>query len=115
MITIHSNAMASAKSFIKGLAAGAVLGAVAALMSTMQDKDKKAKQLKVTALKLQAKVADRAKKLGKLSKSAYEKIVDTTVAEFRGVKALSEQELAELRDELKSSWETVATMMKSKK
>lgn len=107
--------MGSAKSFIKGLAAGAVLGAVAALVSSMQDKDKKAQALTAAARRIRERVAERAKKLGKLTKGAYDKIVDTTVAEFRGVKALSEQELAELRAELRASWNDVSAMLKTKK
>jgi hypothetical protein len=107
--------MGTKKSFVKGLAAGAVLGAVAALISTMKEKDAKAEELRRTGERIRDKVAAHAKKLGKLSKSAYGKIVDTTVAEYRGVKALSEQELKELKDELKASWGDVQKMLKGRK
>lgn len=107
--------MGTKKSFVKGLAAGAVLGAVAALMSTMKEKDKKAQEMQRTATRIKDKVAAHAKKLGKLSKAAYGKIVETTVAEYRGVKALTEDELKELKDELKASWKDVESMLKSKK
>lgn len=107
--------MGTTKGFIKGLAAGAVLGAVAALMHTVQDKDKKAKELEKTAMRIKDKVAAHAKKLGKLTKAAYGKIVETTIAEYRGVKELSEDELMELRDELKASWTDVQQMLNKKK
>lgn len=107
--------MGTKKSFVKGLAAGAVLGAVAALMSTMKEKDKKSQELQRTATRIKDKVAAHAKKLGKLSKAAYGKIVETTVAEYRGVKALTEDELKELKDELKASWKDVEWLVKSKK
>lgn len=107
--------MGTKKSFVKGLAAGAVLGAVAALVSTMKEKDKKAQELQETAMRIKDKAIAHAKKLGKLSKAAYGKIVDTTVAEFRGVKALTEDELKELKAELKASWKDVEAMLKSKK
>ena len=55
-----------------------------------------------------------AKSVGKLTKTAYGKIVDTTVAEFRGVKDLSEEELSELRSELKNSWDGVKVMFEKK-
>lgn len=103
------------KGFVKGLAAGAVLGAVAALLHTMKDKDKKAKELESTAMRIKDKVAAHAKKLGKLTKSAYGTIVDTTIAEYRGVKALSESELKELKAELKAGWTDVQAMLKRKK
>lgn len=107
--------MGTKKSFIKGLAAGAVLGAVAALVSTMKEKDKKAQEMQRTATRIKDKVAAHAKKLGKLSKAAYGKIVETTVAEYRGVKALTEDELKELKDELKASWKDVEGLVRSKK
>ena len=107
--------MGTKKSFVKGLAAGAVLGAVAALMSTMKEKDKKTQELHRTAMRIKDKVAAHAKKLGKLSKAAYGKIVETTVAEYRGVKALTEDELKELKNELNASWKDVEALVKSKK
>lgn len=107
--------MGTKKSFVKGLAAGAVLGAVAAIMHTMQDKDKKAQELQKAAMRIKDKVASHAKRLGKLTKAAYGKIVETTVAEYRGVKALSEDELADLRDELKAGWTDVQEMLNKKK
>lgn len=108
---IHSKPMGSKKSFVKGLAAGAVLGAVAAMLSAMKDKNAKSTELHKTAMRIKDKVALHAKKLGKLSKTAYGKIVETTIAEYRGVKALSEGELEDLRDELKAGWEDVRKMM----
>ncbi|HTM67700.1 MAG TPA: hypothetical protein VL426_00215 [Candidatus Binatia bacterium] len=107
--------MGSKKSFVKGLAAGAVLGAVAAMLHSMKDKDKAAKDIKKEAMRIKDKVAGHAKRLGKLSKTAYEKIVETTVAEFRGVKALSEDELSELKSELKAGWTDVKEMVEKRK
>lgn len=107
--------MGTKKSFVKGLAAGAVLGAVAAIMHTMQDRDKKAQELQKSAMRIKDKVAAHAKKLGKLTKTAYGKIVETTVAEYRGVKALSEDELSELRNELKAGWTDVQRMLNKKR
>jgi hypothetical protein len=104
--------MGSAKSFIKGLAAGAVLAAAAKLVMEMKDDDAKTKGLKRTGRQIMDKVMTHAKKLGKLSRSAYNKIVDTTVAEYRGVKALSESELQELKDELKLHWGDVRKILK---
>jgi gas vesicle protein len=104
--------MGSAKSFVKGLAAGAVLAAVAKLVMEMKSDDKKTKTLKKTAHQVMDKVVTHAKKLSKLSKSAYEQIVDTTVAEYRGVKALTEDDLKELKKELKTHWSQVKEAMK---
>lgn len=100
--------MGTKKSFIKGLAAGAVLAAVAQLYMEMKDgkstTSKDLKKLKKAAEDISIRVAARAKKMGRLTKAAYGKIVDTTIAEYRGMKLLSEDELTELRGELKESW-----------
>jgi len=110
--------MGSKKSFIKGLAAGAVLAAAAKLYLEMKDekseKRKEFKQVKKIAGDIADRVAKKAKRLGKLTKSAYGKIVDTTVAEYKGVKLLSEDELKELKAELRDSWKDVHAMMLKK-
>ncbi len=103
------------KIFVKGLALGAVLAGVAALIHEMKDRELNTKEMKKAAIRIKTKVAKHAKTLGKLSKSAYGKIVDTTVGEFRGVKALSAGELEDLKDELKASWEDVRKMVSKKK
>lgn len=107
--------MGSKKAFVKGLAAGAVLGAVAAMLHSIKDKDKAAKDLQKAATRIKDKVSGHAKHLGKLSKAAYDKIVDTTVAEYRGVKALTEDELDELKKELKAGWSDVKSMVEKRK
>jgi hypothetical protein len=105
------------KRIVKGLAAGAVLAAVASLVVSMKDeKNKKAvKEMAKVAHGIKERVARHAKKLGKLSKTAYNKIVDTTVAEYRGVKALSESDLSEMKKELKESWGDVRQILDARK
>ncbi len=99
---------------IRSLAMGAVLAGVASLMISMRDEKnrKKARELAKTAHEIKERVVKHGKKLGKLSKAAYGKIVDTTVAEYRGAKALSEGELVELKQELKAGWTDVQKIMK---
>lgn len=102
------------KGFVKGLAAGAVLGAVASLAMSMKAPDEKKRELQKAAHDVKDRVMAHAKKLGKLSKSSYDKIVDTTMAEYRGMKALTEDELMELRAELKGSWSDVQNIVATK-
>ncbi|MEY4723028.1 MAG: hypothetical protein RLZZ324_541 [Candidatus Parcubacteria bacterium] len=107
--------MGAKKTIVKGLAAGAVLGAVAMLLSSMKkDGRLDTKQLGKTADRIKGKVAKHAMTIGKLTKSAYDSIVETTVAEYRGVKALSDGELSDLKDELKSGWMDVKKMVMKK-
>jgi hypothetical protein len=105
------------KKAVRTLAMGAVLAAVATLLIKMKDEKTKlkVKKLAKAADSIKNKVVVHAKKMGKLSKAAYGKIVDTTVAEYRGVKALSEADLKELKRDLKSGWSDMKVIMKEKK
>lgn len=107
--------MASTKSFIKGLAAGAVLGAVAAVVTSLENKDEKMADLQKAADRIKGKVAKHAREMGKLSKTAYHGIVNKTIEEYRGLKHLSEQELGELKADLKDSWTDVEKVVKGAK
>jgi gas vesicle protein len=104
----------SAKKALKGIALGAVLAGVAALAIKMKEEknQKKVKQLTDQAEKVSKKVVKHALSLGKLTKSAYKQIVDTTLAEYRGVKDVSETELKELKAELLDSWSDIEQMLK---
>jgi gas vesicle protein len=104
----------SAKSFVKGLAAGAVLGAVAALVHGMDNRHEKAEAMQKAAERIKNKVAKRAKEMGKLTKTAYNKIVDATVKEFKELKEVSSEEMDELCEELKGSWSEVESVLGKK-
>ncbi|MEA3249272.1 MAG: hypothetical protein U9Q03_02855 [Patescibacteria group bacterium] len=103
------------KGFVKGLAAGAVLGTVASVLMSMEHKDEKKAAIAKVANRVKGRMLRHSKNIGKLTKGAYNQIVDTTVAEFRGVKDLSESELVEMRDELRASWDDVKGMITIKK
>jgi len=103
--------MGAKKMLVKGLALGAVLAAVAALIQEMKDRDISTKELTGAADRIKNKVSKHARKLGTLTKEAYGSIVDTTIAEYRGVKALTEDELKELSRDLKGNWSEVKEML----
>ena len=106
--------MASPKSFIKGIAAGVVLSAAASVILLMKSKNKKTEMLRETAKDILARVSKRAATLGALTKSAYHSIVETTLAEYKGIKVLSDDELKELKAELRASWSDVQKILKKK-
>jgi hypothetical protein len=101
--------------FIKGLAAGAVLGAAASYLSHLAGDEKSVKALKKVADDVRERIVKHAKELGKLTKAAYNQIVETTVAEYTGAKALSETELAQLKKDLKAGWKELEREMKKRK
>jgi hypothetical protein len=104
------------KKTVKHMAMGAILAGVAAALISMKDEKnrKKAGEVAAVAEAVQKKVAARAKRLGKLTKSAYLNIVDTVVAEFSGIKDLSDDELKELRCELRDGWSDIKSAVQTK-
>jgi len=103
--------MGAVKKLAKGLAAGALLGAAAMFIANAAKKDPNVKAATKAAQTVAKRAMAHAKKIGKISKSAYDSIVETTVAEARGAKQLSNAEVAELRKELSASWKELAKMM----
>lgn len=102
---------------VKGLAAGAALAGIASLVVSMkEERNRRAmKEMTKAAKKISGRVAVHAKKIGKLSKAAYGHIVHTTVGEYRGAKALSKSDLAELRKDLLASWADVQKILKKRR
>ena len=60
--------MGAKKGFVKGLAAGAILGAVASLAMSMKETDKKKRALQDAAHDVKDRVIKHSTRLGKLTK-----------------------------------------------
>lgn len=98
----------------KGIALATLVTAAVALAHALK-KNKKAKLLKAAAQDAKETVMAHAKKLGGVSKKAYDRIVDTVVAEYGQMRTLSKQELGELTGELKAGWKVTSKKIKGKK
>lgn len=94
------------------MAAAAVLGAAASLYMKMKEDGKGAKALMRAASDVRKRLADHAASFGKMTRRAYDSIVETTLAEYKGVKALSAEELAQLKEDLKDGWDEMQKAMK---
>src|SRR5690606_40569682 len=93
--------MTSKKGIVTVIAAGAVFAAIAAAVKSMHDSGRTA-EVERTATRIKDKVAKSLANIGELTKGAYDKIVDTSVAEFKGVQAMSKSDLRDLQRELKT-------------
>ncbi len=103
------------KGFIKLLAAGALVGAAAHMINKCENKDKKKAALTKAANKVGQLAKKHAKDVGKMTKSNFNKIIDSVVAEFKDTKDVSKGELNELKKELKNSWDEVKDVMMDQK
>lgn len=98
--------------FIKGVAIGAVLAALATMFLKDEHRDEKTATAMSAADSVKKRVLAHMKSVGKVTKAAFNKIVETTLAEYRGAKALTAEELAELKKELKENWGRMHDAMK---
>lgn len=99
---------------LKGVALATLVTAAVSLVHLLK-KNKKSRMLKKAAEDAKASVIAHAKRLGTVSKKSYAKIVDTVLAEYRNMKALSKDEIADLSYELKEGWQMVKKSPKAKR
>lgn len=96
----------------KALAVGAGLAAVAAAAAGVYmltgKNAKNRKKLAKWVGDMQNDVVKELNKAGKVTKQTYNKVVDTAVKNYKGLKNVSTEELALAAAELKSSWELIS-------
>lgn len=100
------------KSQKQALAVGAGLAAIAAAATGVyMMTGKNAKNRKKVAKwvgDVQDDVVKQLNKAGKVSKQTYNKVVDTAVKNYKGMKNVSAAELALVASDLKSSWDAIS-------
>jgi hypothetical protein len=103
------------KSQKQALAVGAGLAAVAAAAAGVyMMTGKNAKNRKKVAKwvgNMQEDIITELNKAGKASKATYNKVVDTAVKNYEGLKNVSASELAVAAAELKGSWDLIKSQM----
>lgn len=98
------------KKLMKGVAVATLIAGAVALTQALK-KNRKSKILKEAAVDAKESVLAHARKLGKLSKGSYARIVDAVMDEYAAIKALSKSELSALSDELKDGWKDAGEAM----
>lgn len=100
------------KSQKQALAVGAGLAAIAAAATgvyMMTGKNaKNRKKVSKWVGDVQSDIVKQLNKAGKVSKQAYNKVVDTAMKNYKGVKNISADELALVASDLKSSWDAIS-------
>jgi hypothetical protein len=103
------------KSQKKALAVGAGVAAVAAAAAgayMLTGKNaKNRKKVAKWAGDMKDDVVKQLDKAGKVSKATYNKIIDTTAKNYKGLKNVSAEELAMVAGELKDSWGMISDGM----
>lgn len=103
----------------KAIAVGAGLAAVAAAAASVYmltgKNAKNRKKVVKWAGDLEKDVVKELNKASKASKATYSKIVDSVSENYKGLKDVSNQDLAIVANELKASWDVINTELQSAK
>ncbi|MEK9152515.1 MAG: hypothetical protein AAB692_04060 [Patescibacteria group bacterium] len=98
-------------SLFKILAVGAVLAGVAKVAMSIKNDDKKSKEMIKLAKRIKESVSDHAAKVGKMSKTTYDNLVDTAMNQLENIKDLSGSEVKTLKRELKRGWSSIKSLL----
>ncbi len=102
------------KGFLKGAALGVLLASAAALLCAPQSGKRTRKDAQKLANSLLKRMLKQARSLNSLSKDAYEKMVETSLAEYAKGKKITSEYLNEMKAILKGHWGEVQKELKKK-
>ena len=100
------------KEFFKGALLGALIGTVAALLTTSKTGKERQAELKKMSSELFGKILKEVEKMKMMSKEKYDEVVEKAVAEYGKKKKLAEATVKEVMGELKSKWAEIQKNLK---
>lgn len=100
------------KGFLKGAALGALIASAAALLCAPQSGKKTRKDAEKFANAVLKKMLRQARSLSSLSKDAYEKMIDSSLADYSKGKKITSSYLNEMKDILSGHWNEVRKVLK---
>lgn len=100
------------KGFLKGAALGALIASAAALLCAPQSGKKTRKDAQKFANVVLKKMLGQARSLSSLSKDAYEKMLDSSLADYAKGKKITSSYLKEMKAILISHWNEVQKVIK---
>ncbi len=112
-MTEERNHMPDKKDVALGIAAGAVLGALAGILFAPKSGKQTRADIAKFADEMKQRVAKRVHEVGKLSREQYNTIVDTVVEEGGATWKIAKEDLIQLRNDLKDRYEAVKTRLAS--
>lgn len=95
------------KTFIEGIAIGAVAGAIAGLLLAPKSGEDTREDIADELVALKDSVAERLEKLQELTKEKYEEAVAAVLAEYVAAKKIPAKQAEELGATLRDGYETV--------
>jgi gas vesicle protein len=95
------------KDFAAGIAAGAIIGAMAGILLAPKSGKETRDDIKKFVDDSKTKIANKVKEVGDLTKEQYEKIVDLVVDEGSKTIDVTKEDLGQLKSDLKERYNAV--------
>jgi gas vesicle protein len=95
------------KTFIEGIAVGAVAGAIAGLLLAPKSGQETREEITADLNEIKDKLVARLEKLEDCTKEKYEEAVTTIVAEYSAAKKIPVEQAEELENRLRDGYETI--------
>lgn len=102
------------KGFLKGAALGALIASAAALLCAPQSGKKTRKDAQKLATSLLKRMLKSARSLNVVSRDAYDKMIESSLAEYAKGKKITNEYLKEMKSILASHWGEVQKELKKK-
>jgi gas vesicle protein len=95
------------KTFIEGVAVGAVAGAIAGLLLTPKSGQETRDEIKADLVEIRGKIVARLEALEEFTQGKYEEITKAVIAEYLAAKQITADEANELEARLRGGYEAV--------
>ncbi len=95
------------KGMLAAALAGVVAGAVAGVLLAPKSGAETREDLAGVAEKMKNEILDRVQKLSKITRTAYNEVVDTVVREYQNTKEVTADQAAQIKDELGKSYDRI--------
>lgn len=102
------------KGFLKGAALGALIASAAALLCAPQSGKRTRKDAQKFTHTMLKKMLGKARSLHSISKETYEKMLDSSLADYSKGKKITSSYLHEMKALLSSHWNEIQKVLKQK-
>ena len=95
------------KTFIEGIAVGAVAGAIAALLLAPKSGQETRDKIKEELMEIKDKIVKQLETMEDFTQEKYEEVVKAVIAEYKAAKKVTADEAKELEADLRDGYETI--------
>ena len=95
------------KTFVEGIAVGAVAGAIAGLLLAPKSGQEMRNDIKEALMEIKDQIVERLEKLEDVTQEKYDEVVKAVLAEYSAAKKITDDEAKELETKLRDGYEAI--------